>query len=107
MASRWLISLGCVGVVLLAALSWGLGNTESPGPAAAAVMMAIVLGLAVVPWAALVAPRLRGERAAGRIFWRVVAVTGLILAGGIAAALLASGEPETGAAVAIISLMWA
>jgi signal transduction histidine kinase len=105
MASRWLVSLGCIGAVLLAALIWGIGNTASPSPPAAVALVAVVLGLAVAPWVALVAPRLRGELAAGRVFWRVVALAGMILVGGTTAALLAGGDPEIGAAVAGLSVL--
>jgi signal transduction histidine kinase len=105
MASRWLISLGCLGVALDAILAWAIGHTASPSPPVIAALLLSVLGLALGPWAALVARQLPGDRAAGRIFSRVVVLVGLILAGGITAALLAGGESDIGAAVAAVSVL--
>jgi signal transduction histidine kinase len=105
MASRWLISLGCLGVALAAILAWAIGHTASPSPPVIAALLLIVLGLALGPWATLVARRLPGEPVAGRIFSRVVVLVGLILAGGITAALLAGGESDIGAAVAAVSVV--
>src|SRR4029453_16249189 len=105
MASRWLISLGCLGVALAAILAWAIGHTASPSPPVIAALLLIVLGLALGPWATLVARRLPGEPVAGRIFSRVVVLVGLILAGGITAALLAGGESDIGAAVAAVSVL--
>jgi signal transduction histidine kinase len=105
MASRRLISLGCVGLALAAILAWAFVHTASPSPPVIAALLLIVLGLAVGPWVALVARQLPGEPAAGRIFWRVVGLVGLILGGGITAALLAGGESEIGAAVAALSVL--
>jgi signal transduction histidine kinase len=105
MASRWLISLGCLGVALAAILAWAIGHTASPSPPVIAALLLIVLGLALGPWATLVARQLPGEPVAGRIFSRVVVLVGLILAGGITAALLAGGESDIGAAVAAVSVV--
>jgi signal transduction histidine kinase len=104
MASRWLISLGCLGVALAAILAWAIGRTASPSPPVIAALLLIVLGLALGPWATLVARQLPGEPAAGRIVSRVVVLVGLILAGGITAALL-GGESDIGAAVAALSVL--
>ena len=105
MASRWLISLGCLGVALAAILVWAIGHTASPSPPVIAALLLIVLGLALGPWATLVARQLPGEPAAGRIVSRVVVLVGLILAGGITAALLAGRESDIGAAVAAVSVL--
>jgi signal transduction histidine kinase len=104
MTSRWLISLGCLGVALAAILTWAIGHTASPRPPVIAALLLIVLGLALGPWATLVARQLPGEPAAGRILSRVVVLVGLILAGGITAALL-GGESDIGAAVAAMSVL--
>jgi signal transduction histidine kinase len=100
MASRRLVSLGCLGLVLVLALAWAFENTASPSPPLFIALLLLVVGLAVGPWMALVARRLSDEPAAGRAFRRAAVVAGLAVAIGTIAGLVVLAESDAANAVA-------
>ncbi|HEX5882573.1 MAG TPA: ATP-binding protein [Actinomycetota bacterium] len=99
----WVVLLGCAGIGVFAAFLWLVEHTEPPPLPVLVVMVLVVVGLVVGPWAYLAARQLEGEAAAGRILRRVLAV-GATLAGtgvAVAAAISISGTGESGTAGAV------
>jgi signal transduction histidine kinase len=107
--SGWVVLLGCAGIGVFAAFLWLVEHTSPPPLPVLVVMVLVVVGLVVGPWAYLAARRLEGEAEAGRILRRILAVgaalagTGVVVAVAIAAA--GTGEPGMAGAVAMFSIL--
>jgi len=101
--SGWVVLLGCAGIGVFGAFLWVVEHTTPPPLPVLVVMVLVVVGLVVGPWAYLAARRLEGEPAASRILRRVL-IVGASLAGtgvAVAAAITISGTGEPGAAGAV------
>jgi hypothetical protein len=101
--SGWVVLLGCAGIGVFGAFLWVVEHTAPPPLPVLVVMVLVVVGLVVGPWAYLAARRLEGEPAASRILRRVL-IVGASLAGtgvAVAAAITISGTGEPGAAGAV------
>jgi signal transduction histidine kinase len=103
------VLLGCAGIGVFAGFLWLVEHTTPPPLPVLVVMVLVVVGLVVGPWAYLAARRLAGEPAASRILRRVL-IVGASLAGtgvAVAAAIAISGtgEPGTAGAVAMFSIL--
>jgi signal transduction histidine kinase len=88
---------------------WLAEHTEPPPLPVLVVLVLVVVGLVVGPWAYLAARQLEGEAAAGRILRRVLAVGATLAGTGVAVAAAISisgtGEPGTAGAVAMFSIL--
>jgi signal transduction histidine kinase len=100
MASRRLVLLGCLGLVLVLVLAWVFENTASPSPPLFIAALLLVVALAVGPWMALVARRLSDEPGAGRAFRRAAGLAGLAAGIGTIAGLVVLAESDAANAVA-------
>jgi signal transduction histidine kinase len=101
--SGWVVLLGCAGIGVFGAFLWVVEHTTPPPLPVLVVIVLVVVGLVVGPWAYLAARRLEGEPAASRILRRVL-IVGASLAGtgvAVAAAITISGTGEPGAAGAV------
>ncbi len=65
----------------------------------------LIVGTAVGPWVALVAGRLGALPAAGRVFWRIVLITVLVIVAGTGAAVFVAGEGDRAASLAATSIL--
>ena len=105
----WVVLLGFAGIGVFAAFLWVVEHTSPPPLPVLVVMVLVVVGLVVGPWAYLATRRLEGEAAAGRILRRVLAVGGTLAGTGVAVAAAISisgtGEPGTAGAVAMFSIL--
>jgi signal transduction histidine kinase len=107
--SGWVVLLGCAGIGVFAAFLWLVEHTSPPPLPVLVVMVLVVVGLVVGPWAYLAARRLEGEAEAGRLLRRILAVgaalagTGVVVAVAMAAA--GTGEPGMAGAVAMFSIL--
>ena len=105
----WVVLLGCAGIGAFAAFLWLVEHTSPPPLPVLVVMVLVVVGLVVGPWAYLAARQLEGEAAAGRILRRVLAVGAMLAGTGVAVAAAISisgtGEPGTAGAVAMFSIL--
>jgi signal transduction histidine kinase len=104
------VLLGCVSVGSLVGFLWLAEHTAPPPLPVLVVMVLVVVGLVVGPWACLAARQLEGEAAAGRILRRVLAVGATLAGTGVAVAAAAisisgTGEPGTAGAVAMFSIL--
>ncbi len=70
--------LGCAGIAVFAGFLWLVEHTAPPPLPVLVVMVLVVVGLVVGPWAYLAARRLAGEPAAGRILRRVLIVGAIV-----------------------------
>lgn len=103
-STRWLVGLGCLGAALVGVLLWAFEHTEPPAVPVMVAMVVAVVGLAVGPWLALVARRLRREPEADRLFRRLVLIVLVVPIASTALALLAGGESWDVALVALMSV---
>ncbi|MGI5196182.1 ATP-binding protein [Streptomyces sp. CA-288835] len=103
--TRVLIGLGGVGLALLAALAWLIGNTAPPGLPVMIGLFVAVIGLAVIPWVALVARRLPAEPEAFRLLRRAGLITGGLAATGTTVGLLLRSESDRYPVVMLAILM--
>jgi signal transduction histidine kinase len=107
--SGWVVLLGCAGIGVFAAFLWVVEHTTPPPLPVLVVMVLVVVGLVVGPWAYLAARRLEGEPAAGRILRRILAVGATLAGTGVAVAaaiaIAGTGEPGTAGAVAMFSIL--
>jgi signal transduction histidine kinase len=105
----WVVLLGCTSVGSLVGFLWLAEHTAPPPLPVLVVMVLVVVGLVVGPWAYLAARQLEGEAAAGRILRRVLAVGATLAGAGVAVAAAISisgtGEPGTAGAVAMFSIL--
>jgi signal transduction histidine kinase len=107
--SGWVVLLGCAGIGVFGAFLWVVEHTTPPPLPVLVVMVLVVVGLVVGPWAYLAARRLAGEPEAGRILRRILAVGATLAGTGVAVAaaiaITGTGEPGTAGAVAMFSIL--
>jgi signal transduction histidine kinase len=105
MRPRWLVLLGCLGIVSVWCLLWAIRHTTRPSlPVVVAVMIGVV-GLAVVPWTRLAAARLGVERDAQLLIRRVVEVAIFAALAAVVFTLVVFGKDnEMTAAVVIVAI---
>ncbi|MBW4718094.1 sensor histidine kinase [Saccharothrix obliqua] len=100
--SYWMVLLGCLGAAGLCWLLWLMATTPSPSLPVQALVMLVVVGLAVGPWAVLVSLRLP-EGEARSLHRRGVLVASWTAGVGLWAALVVCRWP-TGLSRAVASM---
>jgi signal transduction histidine kinase len=104
MRPHWLIAVGCLGIAALFALLWAIQFTARPSLPVVVVLLLVVVGLAVMPWARLAAGRLRADQAADRQLRRVVQVAMVVAFSGVLATLTVFADQELASAFAILAV---
>jgi signal transduction histidine kinase len=96
MRARWLVALGCLGLILVGWLVWAVGHTEMPSLVVVIEDLVAVVGLAVGPWLILSGRQLvrsATDASAGVIFSRSLVFAAVVGIGGPVLAVLALDEP--------------
>lgn len=90
--TRWLILLGCFGLILAGWLVWAMEHTAPPPPPVYIADVVAVVGLLVGPWLVLVGRQLTRQLdanpEAGRVYSRALRVAVVIVVGGLATAVV-------------------
>jgi signal transduction histidine kinase len=106
----WLVTLGCVGLLLAGWLSWAVRFTEIPSLPVMISTLVAVAGLAVGPWLVLVGRQLvralTTDSRAGVLFSRAMIVAGFVGIGGPVLAVTVLGTPYA-ASLVMVSLIGA
>src|SRR5262245_24744459 len=96
MRARWLVALGCLGLVLVGWLIWAVEHTEMPSLAVVIENVVAVVGLAVGPWLILSGRQLvrsATDASAGVIFSRSLVFAAIVGIGGPVLAVATLDEP--------------
>jgi signal transduction histidine kinase len=105
--SRWLVALGCVGLVLIGWLVWAVGHTEMPPLPILLGDLIAVTGLAVGPWLVLVGRQLvrtlTADSRAGVVFSRALVFATIVAVVGPTLAAVTLAEPYS-PVLAILSI---
>ncbi|MEV4313501.1 hypothetical protein [Actinocrispum sp. NPDC049592] len=104
MRARWLVLLGCLGIVAVLGLVWAIGHTARPSLPVVLAIVTGVVGLAVVPWTRLAVSRLKAEDEAYQVLRRVVEITILAALAGVGLTLVIFGDSQATAGVMIIAI---
>jgi signal transduction histidine kinase len=95
--ARWLVALGCVGLVLIGWLVWAVWHTTPPSLPVMIGDLIAVVGLAVGPWLVLVGRQLTrsltADSRAGVVFSRSMVFATMVGVGGPVLAVIALDEP--------------
>ncbi|CCH30276.1 ATP-binding protein [Actinosynnema sp. NPDC047251] len=103
--SCWMVLLGCLGAAGLCWLWWAVRTTPNPGLPVQIVVMLLVVGLAVVPWAVLVSARLADEEARSLHSRGVVVAACTVVAGLWIALVVLRWRPGWSAAAVLVSVL--